>query len=313
MVDEIIEWGGSGDDEDAPSPTEMLPPRSLSRNPPVVHEDVVLDDLETVQVQSQTQRAASRSRSSRSRSRSAYHPYHHESHHPSHSHHSPPRPSLSGLSSAILRIISSSSSNSSYEMGESAVIITPTTSEGGERGRNTSVGMPPPPRPTSHSGSPPDTPLTPLDISAAYRARGRKKSPRTVRASPSGSAPLDSSRGPTDALDDDTLHLPPRWALSPDSTVEETGSRSASCDSYRSGRGGIRRASVDKKTSLRAGSVPPRTRLHLPWAASSHKAAATLGATSAVAHGQTTTGRSRSMGFGSDSERASTHSRRHAA
>lgn len=300
-IDQVIEWGESDDaTEDAPASTGALSRRSLSRNPPTVHENVVLDDVEPSHPQAIPERGTSRSRSSRSRSRPSYHPYLHDPHANFQSHHEPPQPSLSGLNSSILRSISSSSSDSA---GSAAPFTRSISSGSKERGRPARPATISAIRSVSRSGSPPETPLTPIDISAAYTARGRKPSPRTIRV-PNSSPRVSTSRNR--APEDESLPLPPRWAMSPDSVDDATGeanSRSASYDDYTDPNGLLRRLSVDRaRQSARSGSLPPKPLPGVSWTLQGFKTSSTSGSTPVLAHGQLSTARSRSVDFRSEPE-----------
>ena len=298
-----MEWGDAGDE--ATSPSDTMPPRAQSRNPPTVHEDAVLDESEFAHSHETPERRGSksnsRSRSSRSRSRTAaYHPYNRDAHStspPSPPAHDPPQPSFAGLSSAIMRSISSSSSSGScVSPVDSALVVTPSVSTRSiERGRAARPHPPSSYRSPSRSGSPPSAPLTPLDVSAAYRARGRKPSPRTVRASPSVGMREPSSAGGSGSggLDEDKLELPPRWT-SPNSAGEpgSAASRSASYDLTR-GRGAAPQRDIDNMwlgQAARSESMPPP--LGVSWSLQAFKTAAVPETSPVIASGMSSRSRS---------------------
>lgn len=292
MVDEVawgIGWGDAGDE--APAPEEMLPPpRSRSQSRPASYpEHAVADDHE---MQSPVmERSGSRSRSGRSRSRlSAFHPYQHDQHFPAHPHdHS--EPSLSGLHTSILRSISSSSSSSNCLLSPRSLEPSPSA----ERGRHNKVYFQDAVPHESPSRSPPESPLTPVDIAAALANRGRKTS-RTIPPP----SPVQQSRLHHPLLQD--THTPEHdssfspWTDAADSN-ERRYARSASRDKFSHSRPAARRPSLDVARAARAESVPPHSLCSMPWSAASFRNARTAASTPGSVHGATVSLRSRSVGF----------------
>lgn len=295
MVDEVawgIGWGDAGDE--APCPTEMLPPtRSRSRSRPASFpEHALADEHDSPQSPGVDKPSASRSRSGRSRSRlSAFHPYQHDQRFPTH-HHDPPEPSLSGLHSSILRSVSTSSSSSNClsSVGSPQSAAPSHSAERGRAylGRNMAS--------SSRSRSPPETPITPIDVSAALATRGRKASRAAVPSSPLESGCL-AHLPETDApIPEETTSFS-RWVSSPDSE-ERRVTRSASRDNYSRTRPSILKSDV-RSQAARAGSVPPHSLCSMPWSAQSFQLqdARILASTPGSVRGKTAASRSRSVGF----------------
>lgn len=276
MVDEVawgIGWGDAGDE--APSPTDMLPPaRSRSQSRPLpVSDDCAVEDADFVSPV--MDRSTSRSRHSRSRSRLAgFHPYQHQSPH----HHFAPyhdHPPPSGLHSSILRSISTSSESSTFSPVESPISVGPSPSV--ERGRRTILHHEPA-AVASTSRSPSEVPPTPIDIDRALASRGRKASRAVV--SPLSLAPF----GIVDASEHE-------WVTSPD--IPEESLRSASVSRLMA-EPSVRHPSADPPfKGARTGSVPP----YAAWPGQQFKSGSPASATPISVHGQTTSLRSRSVGF----------------
>ena len=266
MVDEVA-WGiGCGDpDDDAPCPSEMLPPmRSRSRSRPTsIPEHAIADDdgLPSPVME----RGPSRSRSGRSRSRlPGFHPYQHDQHFPA-QYHEPSEPSLSAMPSSILRSMSMSSSGSTCSTLESPRSAPPSSSN--DRGRASKVSFERGLLSDSRSRSPSGAPLSPIDVATVLATRGRKTSRNAAPPSPHEAhqlVQLPGDESPRSA--ESQLAL---WVSPPGADDVRRVTRSASRDAWARTRPARRRQSVDEGEKCRAESVPPHSLCSLPWSTQS--------------------------------------------